>query len=94
VLPFGGTRFAEVIGVQGFARQGAVSLQTCYHFCDLIRVVYEKLTVVQAFEDFYMGLRVDGLEMLGLGLCHEGLKSAVPVMDIGSGNRSQFIGIH
>ena len=76
MLPFGSTRFAEVIGVQGVARQGAVSLQTCYPFCDLVRVVYEKLTVVQAFEDFYMCLRTKCLEMLGLGLCHEGLKSA------------------
>ena len=39
-------------------------------------MVYEKLTVVQAFEDFYMGLRTQCLEMPGLGLCYEGLKQS------------------
>ena len=57
-------------------------------------MIYEKLTMVQAFEDFYMGLRIKCLEMLGLGLCHEGLKSAVPVMDVIPGDGFQFIGIH
>ena len=55
-------------------------------------MVHEQLTVVHLGEDFDMGRLTDCLQMLCLGAGHEGLKRAVPEVDVGTGNGFQLIG--
>lgn len=64
-----------------------------YPLRDLFGMVDEELAVVHALEDFDVGLRAEGEEVLHLRFGDEGFFRAVPEMYVGAMNGVQTVGI-
>ena len=61
---------------------------------NLLRAVYQQLSVIHPGENGNPGIRADREQVSDLRLCHKGLFGTIPKLDVGSLNGFQLVGIN